>query len=148
MNSRETAQHFGMEPHGNARSYAYSDEPLIRMETPPSCPARTSWRDMIAAIDDGTTFTQTNNGQADTTGEFMFGIMMGYEIKNGKLGRAVRDTTISGFAFQMLQTVDMLSDDMVWSCSGTCGKAADAGGHGRPGRKVQSECSGKVREAA
>lgn len=79
----------------------------------------------------------------------MFGIMMGYEIKNGKLGRAVRDTTISGFAFQMLQTVDMLSDDMVWSCSGTCGKKQPMPvGMGGPGRKVQSECSGKVREAA
>ena len=70
--------------------------------------------------------------------------MMGYEIKNGRLGRAVRDTTISGFAFQMLQTVDMLSDDMVWSCSGTCGKkAADAGGHGRPGLKCKVNVAGK-----
>ena len=27
-------------------------------------------------------------------------------------------------------------------------KAADAGGHGRPGRKMQNKCSRKVREAA
>jgi len=47
---------------------------------------------------------------------------MGYEIKNGKLGRALRDTTISGVAFEMLKTVDMVSDDMVWSSSGYCGK--------------------------
>ena len=38
----------------------------------------------------------TTNGQADTTGEFMFGVSMGYEIKKGKLGRALLDTTISG----------------------------------------------------
>ena len=100
--------------------------------------------DMIAAIDDGYYFTQTNNGQADTTGEFMFGIMMGYEIKNGRLGRAVRDTTISGFAFQMLQTVDMLSDDMVWSCSGTCGKKQPMPvGMGGPAVKCKVNVAGK-----
>ena len=82
--------------------------------------------------------------QADTTGEFMFGIMMGYEIKNGKLGRAVRDTTISGFAFQMLQTVDMLSDDMVWSCSGTCGKKQPMPvGMGGPAVKCKVNVAGK-----
>ena len=144
MNSRETAQHFGMEPHGNARGYAYSDEPLIRMRNTAILPGKDKLEDMIAAIDDGYYFTQTNNGQADTTGEFMFGIMMGYEIKNGKLGRAVRDTTISGFAFQMLQTVDMLSDDMVWSCSGTCGKKQPMPvGMGGPAVKCKVNVAGK-----
>ena len=85
-------------------------------------PGTSSLEDMIASIDDGYFLTETNNGQADTTGEFMFGIGMGYEIKNGKLGRAIRDTTISGVAFDMLKTVDMLSSDMVWTCSGMCGK--------------------------
>ena len=144
MNSRETAQHFGMEPHGNARGYAYSDEPLIRMRNTAILPGKDKLEDMIAAIDDGYYFTQTNNGQADTTGEFMFGIMMGYEIKNGKLGRAVRDTTISGVAFQMLQTVDMLSDDMVWSCSGTCGtKQPMPVGMGGPAVKCKVNVAGK-----
>jgi TldD protein len=76
---------------------------------------------MIAAIDDGYYLVETGNGQADTTGEFMFGINVGYEIKHGKLGRAIRDTTISGVAFEMLKTVDMLSDDLVWA-TGMCGK--------------------------
>jgi TldD protein len=47
---------------------------------------------------------------------------MGYEIKNGKLGDALRDTTISGVAFDMLKTVTMVSDDMTWSSGGMCGK--------------------------
>lgn len=64
----------------------------------------------------------TNSGQADTTGEFMFGVTMGYEIKKGKLGRAILDTTISGVAFEMLKTVDMVSDEVVWASSGYCGK--------------------------
>ena len=64
----------------------------------------------------------STNGQADTTGEFMFGVSMGYEIKKGKLGRALLDTTISGVAFEMLKTVDMVSDTVEWASSGYCGK--------------------------
>ena len=52
----------------------------------------------------------------------MFGVTMGYEIKNGKLGKALLDTTISGVAFDMLKTVDMVSDKVVWVSSGMCGK--------------------------
>ena len=52
----------------------------------------------------------------------MFGISMGYEIKNGKLGKAILDTTVSGVAFEMLKTVDMVSDKVEWVASGTCGK--------------------------
>ncbi len=77
---------------------------------------------MIASVDDGYYLIQSNNGQADTTGEFMFGVTMGYEIKNGKLGKALLDTTISGVAFEMLKTVDMVSDKVVWVSSGMCGK--------------------------
>ena len=44
------------------------------------------------------------------------------EIKKGKLGRALLDTTISGVAFEMLKTVDMVSDTVEWASSGYCGK--------------------------
>jgi len=122
MHSRESALHFGVNPQGNARASQFSDEPLIRMRNTAILPGRDKLEDMIAAIDKGYYFTDTNNGQADMTGEFMFGVSMGYEIRGGKLGRAIRDTTISGVAFEMLRTVDMLSDEMYWTCSGMCGK--------------------------
>lgn len=122
MNNRETAQHFGMNPQGNARAYLFSDEPLIRMRNTAILPGTSKLEDIIASVDDGYYLIDTNNGQADTTGEFMFGISMGYEIKNGKLGRAILDTTISGVAFDMLKTVDMVSDNVNWASSGFCGK--------------------------
>ena len=122
MNSRESAERFGMVPHGNARAYLFSDEPLIRMRNTAIHPGKNTLEEMIAGVSDGYYFTDTNNGQADTTGEFMFGVCMGYEIKNGKLGRALLDTTISGVAFEMLKTVDMISDTVEWSSSGFCGK--------------------------
>ena len=122
MNNRETARRFGMEPCGNARAWLFSDEPLIRMRNTAIHPGRDKLEDMIASVDDGYYLIATNNGQADTTGEFMFGVTMGYEIKNGKLGRALLDTTISGVAFEMLKTVDMVSDRVEWESSGFCGK--------------------------
>lgn len=122
MNNKESAVHFGVEPCGNARAYGFNDEPLIRMRNTAILPGKDKLEDMIASIDNGYYLTKTQNGQADTTGEFMFGITMGYEIKNGKLGRAIRDTTISGVAFDMLKSVDMLSDNVGWALSGYCGK--------------------------
>ena len=122
MNSRETAERFGMVPTGNARAFLFSDEPLIRMRNTAVLPGTSKLADMIASIDDGYYLTDTNNGQADTTGEFMFGVTFGYEIKNGKLARPLLDTTISGVAFEMLKTVDMISDEMIWASSGMCGK--------------------------
>ena len=48
----------------------------------------------------------------------MFGVVLGYEIKNGKLGKALRDTTISGVAYDVLKTVTMVSDQLWWSNGG------------------------------
>lgn len=122
MNNRESALHFGVEPKGNARAWGFSDEPLIRMRNTAVLPGTDKLEDMIASVEDGYYLLDSNNGQADVTGEFMFGVCQGYEIKNGKIGRALLDTTVSGVAFDMLKTVDMVSDKLVWQSSGFCGK--------------------------
>lgn len=122
MHDRESAERYNMPITGNARGWMFSDEPLIRMRNTAILPGRDTLEDMIASVDDGYYLLNTGNGQADLTGEFMFGINMGYEIKNGKLGKAILDTTVTGIAFDMLKTVDMVSDKMTWSSSGFCGK--------------------------
>ena len=122
MNTRETAAHFGAEPCGNARAWNFNDEPLIRMRNTCILPGKSTLDDMIASIDDGYYLIDSSNGQADLTGEFMFGVSLGYEIKHGKLGKALLDTTVSGIAFEMLKTADMLGDKITWSSSGFCGK--------------------------
>ncbi len=122
MNNRETAAHFGVDPCGNARAWNFNDEPLIRMRNTCILPGKSTLEDMIASIDDGYYLIDSSNGQADLTGEFMFGVSLGYEIKHGKLGRALLDTTVSGIAFEMLKTADMLGDKITWSSSGFCGK--------------------------
>jgi TldD protein len=122
MHNKETAAHFGVEPKGNARANEFMDEPLVRMRNTAILPGQSKLDEMIASVEDGYYLMNPTNGQADLTGEFMFGVAMGYEIKKGKLGRAVKETTISGIAFDMLKTVDMVSDEMVWKNTGWCGK--------------------------
>lgn len=144
MHNKDTANHFGVSPTGNARGYDFYDEPLIRMRNTAIIPGESKLEDMIASIDDGYYLMKPSNGQADSTSEFMFGVVLGYEIKNGKLGKAIRDTTISGVAFDMLKTVSMVSDDMSWSCSGMCGKKQSIPvGMGGPAIKCKINIGGK-----
>jgi len=122
LHNRESALHFGVEPTGNGRAYRFSDEPLIRMRNTAFARGTDKLSDMLASVEDGYYLSNPGNGQADATSEFMFAVTRGYEIKNGKLGRALLDTTISGVAFDMLKTVTMVSDDFKWVCAGMCGK--------------------------
>jgi TldD protein len=122
MHNKETAAHFGVSPKGNARANEFTDEPLVRMRNTAILPGKNTLEEMIASVEDGYYLMNPTNGQADLTGEFMFGVAMGYEIKNGKLGSAIKETTISGIAFDMLKTVDMVSNEMVWKNTGWCGK--------------------------
>jgi TldD protein len=122
MHNRETAARFGNQATGNARAYAPDDEPLIRMRNTAILPGSSQLQDMIAGVEDGYYLVKTGNGEADTTTEFMFGVSVGYEIKNGQLGRAIKDTTLSGSAIKMLKSVDAVSSDMSWESAGYCGK--------------------------
>ncbi len=122
MNSRETAARLGAAPTGSARAYGPNDEPLVRMRNTAILPGKQKLAAMIAGVEDGYLLLKTSNGQADSTTEFMFGVNLAYEIRGGVLGSAIRDTTLSGSAIKVLQSVDAVSDDMYWSCSGYCGK--------------------------
>ncbi|MCR5322584.1 MAG: TldD/PmbA family protein [Lachnospiraceae bacterium] len=122
MNDRESAAEYGMQPAGNARGWTFADEPIIRMRNTCILPGKNTVDELIASVEDGYYLIDSGNGQADLTGEFMFGVTCGYEIKNGKLGKALLDTTVTGVAFEMLKTVDMVSNEVEWSSSGFCGK--------------------------
>lgn len=122
MSSRETAARLGIAATGSARAYAPGDEPLVRMRNTVIVPGGDRLDRMIEGVDDGYLLLKTSNGQADSTTEFMFGINLAYEIRDGRIGRAIRDTTLSGSAIKVLQSVDAVSDDLHWNCSGYCGK--------------------------
>jgi TldD protein len=122
LHNKETARQMDAEPTGNARAFAFDDEPLVRMRNTTIAPGTDTLAEMIASVDRGYYLIQPTNGQADVTSEFMFGVGMGYEIEGGKITRAVRDTTISGVAFDMLKTITHVSDALTWGKGGMCGK--------------------------
>ncbi len=144
MHNKESAASFNARPTGNARAYRFSDEPIIRMRNTAILPGKSKLEDMIASVDDGYYLMKPSNGEADTTSEFMFGVIQGYEIKKGRLGRAIRDTTISGVAFDMLKTITAVSDDMKWTNGGMCGKKQPIPvGMGGPAVKCRINIGGK-----
>lgn len=122
MHNLDSAATLGMKPTGNARAFDFFDEPLIRMRNTAILPGNDAIEDMIASIENGYYIFSSSNGQADSTGEFMFGVHLGYEIKEGKLGRALKETTISGMAFDVLKSTTMLANDLKFFNNGYCGK--------------------------
>ena len=67
-----TARQLDAEPTGNARAFAFGDEPLVRMRNTAIMPGPDRLGDMIAAVDRGYYLKRVSNGQADWTSEFMF----------------------------------------------------------------------------
>ncbi|MCP4545015.1 MAG: TldD/PmbA family protein [bacterium] len=133
LHNRESAVHFGVEPTGNARAWLYHDEPLIRMRNTYIEPGEQTLEEIIASTPEGYLLMGAGSGQADATGEFMFGSDYAVEIKDGKLGKKFREVTISGVAFDVLKSVDAVSSEFQWDLgSGYCGKGqpakVDAGG--------------------
>jgi TldD protein len=133
LHDRESAARFGVAPTGNARAWEYADQPLIRMRNTYIEPGSSSLAEMIAGIEDGYLLDKPANGQADSNGEFMFGVREAYRITNGKLGPLLRGVNISGQAFDVLRTVDGVGNEFHWDLgAGHCGKGqlakVDAGG--------------------
>jgi TldD protein len=133
LHSRESAAEFGVKPTGNARAWLYNDEPLIRMRNTYILPGKQKLENMIAEINDGYLIEGAGSGQADANGEFMFGSSYVWHIKNGKRQTLLKEATMSGIAFDVLKTVDAVSEEFKWdSGTGHCGKGqpakVDAGG--------------------
>jgi len=144
MTNLQDSPYVNSTPKGNGRAYSYSDEPLVRMRNTCIMPGDDNLDAMISSVENGYYLIDYSNGQADSTSEFMFGINMGYEIKNGKLGRAIKDTTISGVAFDILKTIDMVGKDIIWSASGHCGKKTPLGtAMGGPDIKCRLQIGGR-----
>lgn len=133
LHNRESAARFGVEPTGNARAWEFADEPLIRMRNTYVEPGEATLEELIEGVEDGFLLEGPEGGQADATGEFMFGVQEARRIRGGKLAELVRGVTISGIAFDVLRTVDGVSREFCWDLgAGYCGKIqpakVDAGG--------------------
>lgn len=123
LHNRESAMAFGTTSTGNARAFQYSDEPLIRMRNTFIEPGRDKLADMIKETKHGYVVKGARNGQADANGEFMFGAEEVYLIEKGETKELMRGASISGNAFDVLKSVDMVGDEFQYDIgTGYCGK--------------------------
>ena len=133
LHNRESAARMGVAPTGSARAWECTDVPLIRMRNTYIEPGTSSLEALIEGTDDGYFLEGPKGGQADATGEFMFGVTTARRIRKGKLGELVKGVTLTGNAFEVLGSVDGVSSEFSWDLgSGHCGKGqpakVDAGG--------------------
>lgn len=127
LHNRETAKIFDVEPTGNARAWSHTDLPIIRMRNTYIESGKNNLEEMIAATKEGYLIDGAGNGQADSNAEFMFGCEEIYEIKDGKVGRLMKEATLSGQAFDVLSSVDMVGNDFRFDMgTGYCGKGQPA----------------------
>jgi len=123
LHNRESAMIFGAASTGNARAFQYSDEPLIRMRNTYIEPGDDKLNDMTRETKHGYIIKGARNGQADANGEFMFGAEEVHLIENGEVKELLRGASISGNAFEVLQSVDMVGNEFQYDIgTGYCGK--------------------------
>ena len=128
--SRETASRLGRLSNGCMRATGWNRIPIIRMTNVSLEAGDWTLEDMIAGTDDGI-YMETNRSWSidDKRYNFQFGTEIGYEIKNGKLGRMLRNPTYTGLTPQFWNSCDAIGNARHWIMYGTpnCGK-------GQPGQ--------------
>ena len=123
LHNRESARIFETEPTGNARAFDFSDEPLIRMRNTFFEPGNAELDEMVKETRHGYLIRGARNGQADANGEFMFGAQEAYLIEGGQVRQLLRGASVSGRAFEVLASVDMVGKVFEYDMGGGyCGK--------------------------
>jgi TldD protein len=134
LSSRETAVQLarlkGLNPAearsgGAMRASKWSRIPIIRMTNISIEPGEWTFDDLVADTDEGI-YMEVNRSWSidDRRLNFMFGTELGYEIKNGKLGRMLKNCTYTGITPQFWNSCDAVCNRDHWQVWGTpnCGK--------------------------
>ncbi|HAL30270.1 MAG TPA: peptidase C69 [Coriobacteriia bacterium] len=123
--SRESALAIDRTSNGCMRADGWQRQPLIRMTTVSLEPGEWALDDLIADTDDGFYF-ETNNSWSidDRRLNFQFGCEIGWEIKNGTLGRMVKNPNYTGITPEFWGSCDAVCNRDHWQVWGipNCGK--------------------------
>jgi TldD protein len=132
--SRETAAAIGSDrSNGTMRAEGWENFPLIRMTNVSLAPGEGSLDDLIAEVDSGV-YMETNKSWSidDKRKNFQFGCEIGWEIKNGRRGRMLKDPRYTGITPVFWSSCDAIAGPQEWRVYGTpnCGK-------GQPGQTMR-----------
>ena len=121
LHSRKTAAAFGEPVTGHMIAEDHRYAPIVRMGTIYIEPGQHTQEELFARLGDGIYLVDKKGGE--THGDnFSFGAMCGWEIKNGKKVKLLRDLNISGNLYQTLLDIDAIGSDLELSKRGGCGK--------------------------
>ena len=122
LHSRETAAKMGEKPTGNARAISYEYPPIVRMSNTYIEKGEKSKEEIISEVKEGIYARGFRGGQTNLE-MFTFAPEEGYIIKNGKLGKRIRDFNLTGNIFTTLSKIDAIGNDLVlFTGPGGCGK--------------------------
>ncbi|MFY1654740.1 TldD/PmbA family protein [Solwaraspora sp. WMMB762] len=125
---RDSAAVAGLDHGGSVRADGWSRLPMVRMTNVGLEPGPHTLDEMIAATDHGVLMDINRSWSIDDKRlNFQFGCEIGWEIRNGKLGRMLRNPTYTGIGPVFWQSMDMLSSESVAWGTPNCGK-------GQPGQ--------------
>src|SRR5688572_29167715 len=130
LSGRDSAAVAGLAPGGMVRGDGYNRLPMVRMTNVGLLPGDSSLDEIIAATDDGILMATNRSWSIDDKRlNFQFGCEIGWEIRDGKLGRMVKNPTYTGIGPKFWQSLDMLGNESELTYWGTpnCGK-------GQPGQ--------------
>ncbi|MBC5823827.1 MAG: TldD/PmbA family protein [Candidatus Eremiobacteraeota bacterium] len=125
MAGRDTAMVAGVDVCGCVRSEYWGRLPMIRIGNVNLSPGDASFEELIDGIRDGV-YMESNRSWSidDKRLNFQFGCQVGYEIKNGKKGRLLKNPTYAGMTPEFWASCDAIGDESTWVAWGTpnCGK--------------------------
>ena len=126
LSNRETAAAIGeTRSNGTMRTECWNRLPIIRMTNISLNPGRWKYDDLIADTDDAI-LMETNRSWSidDRRYHFQFSTEIGWEIKNGKKTRMIKNPSYSGITTEFWNSCDAICSRDHWTLWGTpnCGK--------------------------
>jgi len=107
---------------GNGRRQSFRHYPLVRMTNTYVLNGSSTPEEVFAQTKNGLYARGFTGGGVDTTsGSFTFTVREAYLIENGEVTRPVKGATLIGSGPEVLQTIDMVANDLDFA-PGTCGK--------------------------
>ncbi len=123
MYDRLTAMKENKEPTGNGRRENFRHIPMVRMTNTYIAPGKDNPHDILADTKKGIFVVKMGGGQVNTVnGDFVFEIIEGYLIENGKITYPIKGASLIGNGPKALMDIDAVGYDLGWSI-GTCGKS-------------------------
>jgi TldD protein len=122
LTDRLRAAELGLPRSGNARRQSYAHLPIPRMTNTYILPGRDDPAEIVRSVRRGLFCEQLGGGQVDpASGDFVFGVSVGWLIEDGELTHPVRGANLVGDGPTILARVEAVGTDFDVR-EGICGK--------------------------